>query len=442
MIAAPIPANEKKRLDALFKFGLLDSPAEEGYDELVQLASAICQAPISLLTLIDPDRQWFKASVGVSVKETPRDIAFCGYTILGEELVEVPDTLLDERFKDNPLVMGEPHVRFYAGIPLLTRDGCALGSLCVLDVQPRQLNSDQRFALQVLSRQVVSRIEAEYQARQLREIQRQLQEREPKILDSIRYGDLIHKSLMPRRSVLHEQFQECFILWKPRDIIANNFCFLQEEGDHLFVGVVDCMDQCFDNPFFGTLINDYLQQIIGQGTFGTATILQELHKRLARMWPHNSKLAARGISMGLCRVSKKQQTLIFSAADQELHFINGNHGFQSLKGNKTRLGKKEEKGAFARYTEKKIPLEKDITFYLLGRDMQEPSAETGKRVPWEILKKSINFQGTAMNVQPSEILHILSDKSGRFQQQEYDLLVVGFKATGKKPVKSAVDLAG
>ena len=160
MLAAPLPADEQERLRALYELEILDSPYEEEFNELVQLASQICNAPISLISLIDNDRQWFKAKVGLEDSGTDRSVSFCAHAILGSEVFVVNNAQDDDRFSDNPLVTGDPNIRFYAGIPLTTKAGYKLGTLCVIDTVPRDLTDEQRFALRVLSRQTLKLFEA------------------------------------------------------------------------------------------------------------------------------------------------------------------------------------------------------------------------------------------------------------------------------------------
>ena len=148
--------NEAARLEALKSYQVLDTPPEAALDETVTLAKYICDTPIALVSLVDECRQWFKAKVGLEADETPRDISFCTHAIGQDELFEIRDALEDSRFKDNPLVTGDPHIRFYAGHPLKTKSGHNLGTLCVIDRKPRELSENQREAIRVLAKQVVS----------------------------------------------------------------------------------------------------------------------------------------------------------------------------------------------------------------------------------------------------------------------------------------------
>lgn len=156
---APLPTNETKRLEALRRYRILDTPAEQAFDDFAFLASTICQTPIALMTLVDTDRQWFKARLGLDATATPREQAFCAHTILGTGVMIVEDATRDDRFANNPLVTADPHIRFYAGAPLIDGEGNGLGSLCVMDRQPRPLSPEQSKALQALARQVISQLE-------------------------------------------------------------------------------------------------------------------------------------------------------------------------------------------------------------------------------------------------------------------------------------------
>ncbi len=159
MLKPPLPKNEKQRLEVLWQYDVLDTVPEQVFDDLADLAASICEAPVALITLVDEKRQWFKSKVGVTISETSRDVSFCAHAIAQEGVFIVPDTLKDDRFADNPLVTAEPNIRFYAGAPLVTPDGHALGTLCVLDQVPHMLREDQKRALRILSRHVMTQLE-------------------------------------------------------------------------------------------------------------------------------------------------------------------------------------------------------------------------------------------------------------------------------------------
>ena len=165
-----IPHNEVDRLEFLKRLDILDSLPEQSFDDLTSLASAICKTPIAIITLLDETRQWFKSKVGLAATETPREISFCGHAILGDDIFEIPNALDDDRFNDNPLVTGDPNIRFYAGIPLISSSNYALGTLCVIDRTARELSVEQRNALKKLGNLVETLIETRIQCQKLEEV--------------------------------------------------------------------------------------------------------------------------------------------------------------------------------------------------------------------------------------------------------------------------------
>lgn len=161
MIPAPIPAHEADRLRALRELLILDTPPEERFDRLVQFAAEEFDVPISVISLVDSSRQWFKARVGVNVCETGRDISFCGHALESREILMIEDALRDERFFDNPLVVGAPHIRFYAGAPLTMSSGSIIGTLCVIDTKPRRFDAVDRSILHALRDLAVAELEGQ-----------------------------------------------------------------------------------------------------------------------------------------------------------------------------------------------------------------------------------------------------------------------------------------
>lgn len=172
---APLPANEAARLEALRRYHILDTDPEPAFDDLALLASSITGSPIATFTLIDEARQWFKSRVGLADQETERDAAFCGYTILSDEVMVVPDATRDARFADNRLVVGDPGIRFYAGAPVRSREGVNVGTVCVIDRQPRlALLEHQRLALEAIARQASALLELRRTAADLADVLRDI----------------------------------------------------------------------------------------------------------------------------------------------------------------------------------------------------------------------------------------------------------------------------
>jgi GAF domain-containing protein len=158
---APIPEDEARRLASLKSLGLLDTPPDPRFDRITRLASRYFAVPIALISLVDRDRQWFKASVGLDIVETSREASFCAYTVVDRKTVVVNDALADDRFAENPLVIGEPRVRFYAGAPLILSNGTCLGSQCLMDTRPRWFAADDTRLLEDLRDLAVSELERE-----------------------------------------------------------------------------------------------------------------------------------------------------------------------------------------------------------------------------------------------------------------------------------------
>jgi PAS domain S-box-containing protein len=204
MKTPPPLQDEKRRLEVLWQYEVLDTPPEEAFDDLTALAAQICAAPIALISLVDENRQWFKSKTGLTASETARNISFCGHGIQQSGLFVVPDATRDERFADNPLVTAEPHIRFYAGAPLVSPEGQALGMLCVIDRVPRELRSDQQESLRVLSRHVMTQLELRRRSRELARVRSDLDrflKAEKELRESQRetsfLADLVERSSQP-----------------------------------------------------------------------------------------------------------------------------------------------------------------------------------------------------------------------------------------------------
>lgn len=171
----PLLFDESKRLQALRRYEILDTPIEAEFDDFTKLIAQICQVPVAVINFVAEDRQWFKSEIGLGVRETPLDVSICRHAILQKGLFIVPDTLEDDRFRNNPLVTGEPHLRFYAGALLESSEGLPLGTLCVLDYEPRTLSDEQKRALAILARQVMTAVELRLKLSELKKKNEELQ---------------------------------------------------------------------------------------------------------------------------------------------------------------------------------------------------------------------------------------------------------------------------
>ncbi|PVW15633.1 sensor histidine kinase [Marixanthomonas spongiae] len=200
MITPAIPANEQERLSALRSYQMLDTLPEKDFDNITALTASICDTPISLITLMDTNRNFLKSHHGVDLQESPRDSSFCGHAIVdNSEIFIVEDTLKDERFKDNPIVK-EQHIRFYAGVTLFSPDGYALGTLCVFDTKPRKLDQKQTNALKALGSQVVNLLEERKRNIALQELQKELQENNERLKNFA--GIISHDMKMPLANMI------------------------------------------------------------------------------------------------------------------------------------------------------------------------------------------------------------------------------------------------
>ena len=268
------PAQETLRLSKLQDYEILDTAAETTYDDIAELAAHICEAPVALVSLVDADRQWFKAKIGLDVSESPRSIAFCAHTIQQMGVLIVEDTHQSAQFCNNPLVTGDPHIRFYAGAPLITPDGYALGSLCVIDYVPRKITPRQEQALQVLSRQVIAQMELARQSKQLKlinaSLERRVSDRTAKLTSALQRLLVTQNKLRKRESALRHS-----ALHDPLTGLPNRSYFSQRleqaiqlasrESNHLYaVLFIDLDDFKPINDTLGHEVGDRLLQHVAK----------------------------------------------------------------------------------------------------------------------------------------------------------------------------------
>lgn len=271
MLVPGKPANEVERVEVLHRLKLLDSAPEERFDRLTRLAKRLFNVPIALVTLVDKDRQWFKSCVGLDATQTPRDISFCGHAILKDELLLVPDASKDERFHDNPLVTGAPNIRFYAGYPLTVPHGNKLGTLCLIDTRPRELDEEERALLRDLA---------------------QMAEQE---LTAVQIASMDELTLLSNRRGFKQLAQHaldaCARLKRPATLLffdLNDFKQINDlyghaEGDHALKTFADVLRIAFrESDVVGRLGGDeFVALLTGTSHVETAAIMARLEEILA-----------------------------------------------------------------------------------------------------------------------------------------------------------------
>ncbi|MDN5201458.1 GAF domain-containing sensor histidine kinase [Fulvivirgaceae bacterium BMA10] len=268
MIKPDIPSNEKERMNALHEYHILDTLPEQDFDDITKIASEICDTPISLVSLVDSDRQWFKSKVGLGANQTPREHAFCAHAILQpDEILVVPDASQDERFHDNPLSTGDPNVIFYAGAPLINPDGHTLGTLCVIDHTPKNLTEKQLETLKALANQVVGQLELRKKITHLSVVQEKLKQKNEE-LSQFAYTTS-HDLKAPLRGIIS------ITSW-----INNEYKDILDEQGKEYLNMLDSRTRNLENLINGILtysrssdiiesskeeviLSDFLQEIIG-----------------------------------------------------------------------------------------------------------------------------------------------------------------------------------
>ncbi len=427
MISAPIPVNEQERLEELYRYCILDTPFEQSFDEIAHLAARICNTPVASVTIIDRDRQWFKAITGLNVRETPREISFCAHTILGDDIFEVSDTLKDERFFDNPLVTGEPFIRFYAGFPLRTQGGFNCGTICITDVQPRSLTTDQKFALTVLGKRIVQQMEYDRKEKQLKDIDNLFGRHHINVLDSINFGEKIHKRLVFQQSDLQEKLKESFVLFRQRTLLSNTFSFLKEYDNCVYLAQYECGKEGFAGLYLGSVLDEHLSELIEKDPLSDpGGILYQLNKSVKEAVLQSGIVSTWTLNIGLCRIDKRMGTMEFSGAGKSLFVISGPEQGTKAGSGHGPFGYRHKLPAGNKYPQETIDLQKGSSFYLVSGGLAEQKGAEGAFGEDRLLKLLCRTHNLPMDMQASVIWDVVDNWKGSFQQQS-DILCLGFK---------------
>jgi serine phosphatase RsbU (regulator of sigma subunit) len=426
MKLAEPPKNEKQRMEALLKYEILDSEREQIYDDIVKLASQICDVPVSFMSLMDNHRQWYKAKLGIAVTEDERELSMCNYTLLQEDIFEVPDIQQDERFFDNPELL-RLGVRFYAGMPLSTPDGYNLGTLCVVGDKPKELNEHQKFALRTLSKQIMGQLELRLKLMQVDIQKSEIEEKNKSIIDSIRYARNIQRAILLDTEKFKEVLPESFIFLKPRDIVSGDFYYYGVVEGKIIVAAVDCTGHGVPGAFMCMLANEFLHQIIeGNKVLDPAAILNQLRNKvyvaLRQEETHNQD----GMDIAICVIDNAQKTLHYAGAKNALYlFQNGE--LNEVKADRLMIG-----GAYAfqnRYfNTHQFSLTPDTVFYIGSDGIQDQfGGEDNKKMGRAVFRELLAHLSTlSIESQAIELENFIDTWRGSYHQTD-DMLLIGVR---------------
>jgi serine phosphatase RsbU (regulator of sigma subunit) len=358
--ALPVPENEAERLATLHDYEQLDTEPENEFDTLTKLASAVCGTSICVISLVDSDRQWFKSTFGIDAKETSREVSFCQYAIMNNQVMEVKNATEDPRFMNNPLVTGNPNIRFYAGAPLQAPNGHNIGTLCVIDDKPMELTTAQKEILRQLAAEVTARMELKKKNKELqqlneslqqtlenlKETQHQLAETNADLRHSIRYARRIQEGILPRAEYVKEVLPESFIYYQPKDIVSGDFYWLHRKRNKTMVVAADCTGHGVPGAFMSMVgISNLTKLVEERGLMEPASVLEELHLELRHSLGQDldedmpeTRLNADSIDMSVVSLDPDRKQFQFAAAHRKAIWVKTNGEAVILEGDKASVG--------------------------------------------------------------------------------------------------------
>ena len=369
----PVPEDEKSRVEELSQLDIWGSETEPEFDNLTRLASFICKAPVAMIALIGQEEAWLKAETGVGGRPvSARNLSFCQYTIMGDDILEVPDALHDARFAENPYVVGEPKIRFYAAAPLITEKGNRIGTLCVTNSSPQQLTNEQRSELRRLANEAVLRIQLrkknkdlenantllETMVQELHATQNHTVELYQSLGDSIRYARRIQEAVFPTEATLRISLENAFVIYHPKDIVSGDFFTVFQRRNKVFISVGDCTGHGVPGAFMTFIGINAIHKIINErGISEPSNILEELDDEITRVLHQEagSTFNRDGMDIAFCVIDTERLTVSVGSAQRPVWLVRGQE-IKELKGDRFPIaGGYAEKKIFTSATEKIQP---------------------------------------------------------------------------------------
>ena len=445
--------NEEERLKYLESYQILDTPTEVDFEEITSLASAVCETPISLISLVDGKRQWFKSKVGLDATETSRDVAFCAHAINEtEDIFIIEDARTDKRFFDNPLVTSDPLVIFYAGVVLKNDQNLPFGTLCVIDHTPRKLSLQQINALKAISRIVINLLEARKNkiqqiklGEQLLEANRQLQikkaiieKKNDDFLKSLRYAKRIQQAILPNKELVNEAFPDSFLFYKPKEIISGDFYWFNKVNGFYFGAVVDCTGHGIPGALLSMIgFNGLNRIILVQRIFEPNIILDTLNEFVIESLKENESedSVTDGMDMALFRYNPANNELVFSCANRPVLLIIDNE-ITELKPNKSGIGGTALRHpTFQSFNSESMQLKKGDRFYIFTDGVTDQFNKYGKKILNKRLKESLLQGNTGELSNQKKLLKDLFLEWMGEEEQTDDVLFMGFEVPEKRNIK-------
>jgi serine phosphatase RsbU (regulator of sigma subunit) len=408
--------DEAARIEELYGYRLIDTEFGPQYQEIVKTAAAICETPISAITLLDQDFQWLKAEVGIDALSTPRDQAICNFTIAGDDIYELQDTHTELGLEGNPLVYGERNFRFYAGVPLTTPQGYNLGALCVIDNVQRKLTDVQKSTLKLLAKQVTTLFELQRQSEKLAQ--------HAEFIESFEFARRMQQSSLPDLTKV-SGFENSFVLYQPQKLVGGNFYWAYHGNLANALAIGATQAHGMPGALVANMTEAMLEGMVRPEDVPTPDIML---RRLARQWEgraqQRSFLQNERVSLGILMYDTLRQQGSYSGANQDL-FIVDNGMAERILGEQEAIGTPTDPDFT--FTRTFIDLKKSVTLYMASPGFcQQPSPDGEPFGKERMLRLFESIANLTMPEQQLAVADMFNTWRGT-APQNHDVCLIGFR---------------